>query len=124
MAPEFRQGNFASHAFALELLYLRDFSGPDIARASLDLMRRAGPIEDAQAQRWQAALAALLPNIRRGDRLTGFNDPGSGARFVHNGKPVGAIEDPQFARLFFSIWLAETTSEPALRRALLAGTQP
>jgi hypothetical protein len=31
------------------------------------------------------------------------------------------VPDPEFSRLFFGIWLAETTSEPRLRNALLAG---
>lgn len=35
-------------------------------------------------------------------------------------KVVGEVADPEFARLFFGIWLSPNTSEPALRQALLA----
>ena len=35
-------------------------------------------------------------------------------------KVVGEVADPEFARLFFGIWLSPNTSEPSLRQALLA----
>jgi hypothetical protein len=57
----------------------------------------------------------------KGDRITGLHQPGLGARFWFNGQLRGAVADPEFSRLFFGIWLAETTSEPTLRSALLAG---
>lgn len=39
-------------------------------------------------------------------------------------RPAGEIADPEFARLFFGIWLDARTSEPGLRQTLLAGTPP
>ena len=123
VAPGFRQSDFHAHGFALRLHYLRSFSSSDIARRSLDEMRRTGGFSDAQAVAWQAALAQLLPDVASGDRITGVNRPGGGAQFFHNGRALGEIGDAQFARSFFGIWLAPQTSEPALRAALLAGAQ-
>lgn len=123
-APGFRSGAFADHAFVLELQYARDFTAADIARRSLDEMRRHGAIDEAQRGRWQAQLAALLPDMRRGDRITGLHRPGQGAAFFHNGRPLGDLADPAFARLFFAVWLGPATSEPALRQQLLAGSPP
>ena len=119
--PGFRAGAFESHAFALELRYLRDFSATDIARRSLQEMRRATRIETEDAQGWQAALQKVLPDVRAGDRVTGLHLPGKGLRFFVNGRPAGDIADARFAALFFGIWLAPTTSEPQLRAALLEG---
>jgi len=34
---------------------------------------------------------------------------------------VGEVKDAEFARRFFGIWLAPSTSEPALRQTLLGG---
>ena len=124
VAPGFRQQDFAGHGFALQLTYLRNFTGADIARRSLDEMRRAGGFTDAQAASWQAELTRLLPDVRAGDRITGINRPGRAAVFLHNGRTLGEVADPQFARLFFGIWLGPQTSEPALRQALLSGTPP
>ncbi len=124
VAPGFRQGSFAEHAFALELNYLRGFTAQEIAKRSLHEMSRFASITPEQAAAWQTALAASFPDVKRGDRLAGVNKPGVGIVFLSNGKPTGEIRNVEFARLFFSIWLAQGTSEPALRQALLAGTLP
>ena len=124
VAPDFRQEHFAQHAFALELHYQRAFSSPDIARRSLAEMRRGGTLDEAEAQRWQAQLQQLLPDVRAGDRILGLYRPGHGAAFLVNGVPRGEIADPRFATRFFGIWLAPRSSEPALREALLARTAP
>ncbi len=123
VAPGFRQADFAAHGFALQLHYLRGFSGADIAQRSIEEMRRGAGMSAAQAASWQAALARLLPDVAAGDRFTGVHRPGRPALFFHNGRPLGEVGDPQFARQFFGIWLAPWTSEPGLRTALLAGAE-
>ena len=124
VAPGFRHQAFAQHAFTLELHYLRDFTAAQIARRSLDEMRRAGPIAQADAQRWEDRLRQVLPDVKAGDRILGVHNPGRGAAFAVNGRAVGEIADPLFAARFFGIWLAASTSEPKLRAALLADTPP
>ena len=124
VAPGFRHGEFARHAFALELAYQRGFSATQIARRSLDEMRRAGPIAPEDARRWQDELLRVLPDVQPGDRITGVHRPNRGALFLVNGRVAGEIADAGFAERFFGIWLAATTSEPSLRQALLAGTPP
>lgn len=122
--PGFSQSGFENSGFALELAYLRDFKSADIARRSIEEMRRAGPLSEEEAARWQAALRRVLPDVKEGDRVVGIHRPGQGASFLVNGRAVGEIGDPRFARLFFGIWLAPSTSEPGLRKALLAGAPP
>ena len=112
------------HAFALELHYLRDFSARDIASRSIDEMRRSGPLTPEQAAQWQKALETTLPDVRKGDRLTGVNQPGQPTAFWLNGKPIGEIAGADFAQRFFGIWLSPQTSAPQLRDALLAGVRP
>ena len=119
VAPGFSANTYADHGFALELAYLRDFSGADIARRSLAEIERQTPISAEQAQRWGDQMRALFPDVKTGERLTGLHRPGAGARFLHNGRVLGEIADPEFARLFFGIWLSTNTSEPKLRLALL-----
>ncbi len=124
VAPGFSASAYADHGFALELVYLRDFSGADIAKRSLAEMARQAPIRDEQASRWGDQMRALFPDVKAGDRLTGIHLSGVGARFVINGRPLGEIVDPEFARLFFGIWLSPQTSEPKLRLALLRQLTP
>jgi Chalcone isomerase-like len=121
-AAGFRPDAYDQTPLALELEYLRAFSAAAIAQRSVQEMRRVGPFPEAQAQRWEAALTTVLPDVAAGDRLLGLHRPGQGARFAHNGRPVGEVADPWFARLFFGIWLSGATSEPGLRLALLGGT--
>jgi len=119
VAPGFNAKRYFAHDFALQLAYLRDFSGADIAKRSLAEMARLTPISESKAERWAKQMRALFPDVKAGDRLTGLHQPGVGARFLFNGQPLGEIADPEFARLFFGIWLSPQTSEPKLRLSLL-----
>lgn len=122
--PDFRPDRMSEQPLVLELEYLRDFAGKSIAERSLQEMRRAGDIPAASAQRWLQEMQRVFPDVRKGDRLTGAWLPSQGVRFWYNDRPVGAVDDPEFARRFFGIWLAPTTSEPDLRLALLGMAAP
>lgn len=114
---------WAAVPLALEIEYARSLGGAQIAERSLAEMRRqAEPAADT-AERWLAAMKKMFPDVREGDRLTGVNLPGQGARFFHNGTLRGEVRETEFARLFFGIWLSPGTAEPALRESLL-GTGP
>ena len=119
--PGFRAANFDRAPLALELSYLRAFKAEEVAERSIKEMRRGQPVSDAQASRWIADLLRVIPDVRTGDRVMGVHQPGVGAAFWVNGKNTGEIQDAEFARLFFGIWLSPNTSEPKLRDALLAG---
>lgn len=126
-APGWRADTLGRTAVVLELTYLRGFKGTDIARRSLEEMRRAGPLEAADEAAWLAAMQRLFPDVRPGDRIAGLWQPGTGARFVltrpdGQSRALGDVADARFAERFFGIWLAPTTSEPGLRQALLGPT--
>jgi hypothetical protein len=122
--PGFVDSAYDQSAFALELEYLRDFKGADIARRSIAEMRRQAPLEAALQARWETRMRTLFPDVKSGDRITGVHLPGTGALFWINGLWLGEIRDSTFAKLFFDIWLAPQTSEPQLRQALLAPAGP
>lgn len=109
----------ARQRFALELQYRRPFKGRDIAERSIAEMRQLGNFSEAQAQTWLQAMVAAFPDVAEGDRLVGVHLPGRGAQFYANGRSTAEIADPEFARLFFGIWLSDKTSAPKLRLALL-----
>ena len=120
-APGFGGTSYATQPLGLELSYLRDFKSLDIAERSLKEMRRSAPISDAQEAKWLADLQRVVPDVKKGDRILGIHKPGTGADFWVNGQPVGEIQDAEFARLFFGIWLSPKTSEPQMRTLLLGG---
>lgn len=112
-------GGWPTAPLALELTYARAFKGTQIAERSLQEMKRLADVPEARADQWLARMRALFPDVQAGDRLLGLHLPGTGARFFFNGQLRGELPDADFARLFFGIWLADKTSEPALRDALL-----
>ena len=119
--PGFAAESYDQHGFALSLHYLRDFSGASIASHSIDEMRRQSSAPAQPWSRWQQSMREAFPDVTKGDRITGIHRPGEGADFLFNGNRSTAVRDPEFARLFFGIWLSDRTSEPGLRKALLAG---
>ncbi len=121
VTPTFRYSELGQHPVALELEYLRTFKRQEIARVSLEQMRLKGDFSREQSQQWQTALANVLPDVKPGDRLMGIYKPGVSAAFALNGQLIGEIADPQFAKLFFDIWLSPKSSSPKLRDQLLAG---
>jgi hypothetical protein len=107
---------FTSQSFGLEITYLRKVEGKDIAKSSIDEMKRIGQISPEQQKAWLKAMSDTFPSVGNGDKLLGVYKPNEGAEFWINQKPLGVISDPQFAKLFFGIWLHEATSVPAIRR--------
>lgn len=118
--PSFSASAPLQHPFALELRYLRRLAGAAIAQRSIDEMRRAGPLAASDEEAWLAAMTRAFPDVSAGDRLCGAYEAGGTVRFFSNGRLTAVVEDAEFARRFFSIWLGEQTSQPALRRQLLA----
>ena len=120
---DFDIARFWQQPLALELQYGRALQGAQIADRSLEEMQRGAEITTAQQRIWLAAMQRCFPDVVEGDRMTGVQLPGAAARFFVNGAFVGEVRDAEFARLFFGIWLAPSTSEPQLRAALLAGAR-
>lgn len=116
--------DWSATSFALELQYARSLKGELIADRSLAEMRRQGEINDVNAERWLGNMKQLLPDVQPGDRITGLNLPGVGARFYFNGQLRGEPREPEFAKLFFGIWLSPRTSESAMREQLLGRQAP
>jgi len=105
--------------YALAIRYARNIPGEQLAKTSIDQMRGLGFRDEAQLARWRTELAGVFPDVKPGESLIGIHQPGAGARFFHQGKPTGALNDAKLAEAFFAIWMDEKTSEPGLRAQLL-----
>lgn len=103
---------------ALKLTYKRNISGRDIADASVKEIRNLGVADDARLKGWGERMVGIFPDVRPGDHIVGVQMPDA-ARFYFNDRSIGTIDDPDFARAFFAIWLDAKTSAPDLRAALL-----
>lgn len=109
----------ATKPYALTLTYLMDFDGADIAERSVEEMRKQGFSDSATLERWGKQMAAIFPNVKEGDSITGVRDASGNTAFYHNDTAIGTITDAAFTQHFFNIWLSEKTSEPKLRKKLL-----
>lgn len=109
--------------FALTLQYQRAFSREQIVESSLEEIRRVSEdaIPDATLKEWAGHMMTAFTDVADGDRLTGVYLPGRGAVFLAGEQETATIDDPDFARWFFSIWLDPRTRAPGLRSSLLAG---
>jgi hypothetical protein len=109
--------------YALELNYRRDISAERLVDTSIDEMVRLGERDETRLRQWRAALTRVFPSVREGDTIVGLHEPGRGARFFHNGRPTGRVDDAALAAAFFAIWLDPRTKAPELREQLLAANE-
>ncbi|WP_343349603.1 chalcone isomerase family protein [Pseudomonas sediminis] len=110
-----------SQPFALELTYRRSISRETLVDTSLDEIRRINgePLDREQQAEWTQQMSQAFVDVKDGRRITGVFLPGEGCRFYVDGKLQHVIDDQEFARAFFSIWLDPQTRSPKLRAALL-----
>lgn len=123
-AGGYRPAAPTAEKIALDLRYARTFAGKKIAAASIDEMKKLNLGTTEQRADWLARMEALFPDVRQGTHLTGVYLPNKGVRYYHDGKLLGEIADPEFARAFFAIWLDPKTTAGNLRTALLADAAP
>ena len=65
---------------------------------------------------------AIFPNVKAGQTITGVRTKGGLTEFHFQGRKIGTISDPDYTRVFFDIWLGDSTKNPSLR-ARLVGQQ-
>lgn len=122
--PGFDARDPTAQRFVLELIYARRLSGRSIADTSRDELARLGYGSESDRERWHRAMERIFPDVDKGRRIAGVHLPGRGARFYFDDRFVGAIEEAEFARGFFAIWLDARTRAPALRANLLRLAEP
>jgi hypothetical protein len=105
--------------YALKLDYLMDLEGDDIAERSITEMRGQGFNDETKLIAWESEMKSIFPNVSKGTSLTGIYDENGITTFYQNGNLIGRIEDSEFGKRFFDIWLHPKTSEPSLRAQLI-----
>lgn len=109
----------ASGPLAFEIRYARSFRREQLASRSIDEMKHIVAGSEAQHAQWSTAMVATFRDVDDGDCLLGVSMKNGTTRFYFNGAPTGTIDDPEFGRAFFGIWLSPSTSQPALRKKLI-----
>ena len=109
--------------FALRLDYVRKVLNEDLIKATVKQMVRLGA-SDNEITKWQSELEKIYPTVDQGHHITAIYQPSGSTTFIHNGKLAGKINDQQFSKIFFSIWLDQKTNSPDLRTKLLGELCP
>jgi hypothetical protein len=110
----------AAQPYALELRYVARHSlgasgaGQHRGDAAPGQRRRCPP-GALESSSWSESFRMCAS----GEVIHGLHLPQRGAEFYHQGRLTGRIEDVEFARAFFAIWLDPRTREPGLRASLL-----
>lgn len=109
----------ANGPLAFEIRYARSFRHDQLASRSIDEMKHIAAGSEAQHAQWLAAMMNIFRDVDEGDCLLGISMPNGATRFYYNSAPIGTVDDPDFGRAFFGIWLSPSTSQPALRKKLI-----
>jgi Chalcone isomerase-like len=116
---DFKASRFASEPLLLNLTYLRELKGADIAKRSKDEMAKIGRGTPELRLQWYEQMKKIFPDVKAGDALAGLHQPGQGVKFFRNGKLLAEVADSKFAEAFFAIWLDAKTPVPELRNKLI-----
>ncbi len=108
-------------SFTLSLSYLRKLTGEKIVEKTISEMKKQNRNNASLLRQWQEQLSQIIPDVDKSTTITGVRDDQGHTIFYRNGALIGRIEDRNFTKGFFDIWLGESTSDPALRNELLGG---
>jgi hypothetical protein len=103
---------------ALDIQYLRKFESKDLAKQTLDELKKLG-VSDSQRAEWADPLAKAFKTVQVGGSITAIKKPQGSTQFFYNGQFVSEISGESFSQAFFGIWLHPKTSAPQLRKVLL-----
>lgn len=112
------QYNPETRPLRLDIRYLRDITGEQLIKQTRKEWKAQGlkhPKQDA----WLEELSALWPDVSENDVISLLLDERDTAHFSLNGRSLGTLADPAFARQFAAIWLSPDTTRPELRAKLI-----
>ncbi len=106
----------------LKIEYERYLSGKDIAKHSIDEMKKIGLKDEKLAKTWHDDMVKIFPNVNKDIILIGLKKTNGQTIFyknaVNDNNILGYVDNPEFGRYFFGIWLNEKSSNPILYKIL------
>jgi hypothetical protein len=107
----------------LVLQFVRDVGHKDIVKAWREGFTGNATVPLAQLEPYMAQLASWMPSFKKGDTLRFTYIPNQGVTVDINGVRKGVINNPDFARSLFAIWLGRKPPTNDVKRGLL-GSHP
>lgn len=109
------------YPLALELTYLRKFKKADLISETKNQWEKQGYEEHPRMKVWLDQLDQHWIDVSKKDQICLYIDELGNSHFYINGDFTGKIIDPEFSKAFAAIWLSEKTTEPEIRKLLIAG---
>ena len=109
--------------YALEISYMRDHAGDDVADRVISQMRVSGYTSEIRLAQWHMQLVKMLPDFSEGSKFVVVLNQARETHFYSDGLHIGQIKDPAFGWRFIGIWLGENTSESRIRDDLTGGSE-
>jgi hypothetical protein len=106
--------------FALCIRYNMNFKVKELVDRSITEMERTGKLSDDEKASYRKQLTAGFHDVHPGDVISAVYQPKKGVTFFYDGKKNGTGLGAALSERFMNIWLGPDTSEPALRRELIA----
>ena len=105
--------------FMLEFDYSRELKKESVIDASLKEFKLQPNVTDKDIEAWKVYLEQVIQSVQKGTKASIMWVPEGQIVFNYEGSTPSTIENEDFARAFFNIWLGEKTSRPKLRSQLL-----
>ena len=105
--------------FMLEFDYSRELKKESVIDASLKEFKLQPNVTDKDIEAWNVYLEQVIQSVQKGTKASIMWVPEGQIVFNYEGSAPSTIENEDFARAFFNIWLGEKTSRPKLRSQLL-----
>lgn len=103
----------------MDLVFLRSVDGTTVANAISEGFDNNAARELPALKERIARFGKLIPDVKKGDRLTFVYRPGAGVEVQAGGKTAGVIEGKDFADALFRVWLGGKPADKALKAGLL-----
>ena len=110
----------AAAPYELTLHFVRDVGTGDIAKGWSEGFERNAHGQLPALKERVATLGGWMTDIKKGQRLQFFFNPGVGLQVKVNGATKGAIAGDDFAKAFLSIWLG-VPPNPEVKAGMLGG---
>lgn len=112
-------GRYQSDAteLALVIKYRRNIDREALIKATGEQWAHLG-IPESKRKQWLARLAAIWPDVQKGDRLI-FVIKNNVGTFYQDNRQIGILNDKEMSKEFVGIWLSPYTAYPQIRRQLL-----
>lgn len=106
----------------VRMVLLRDIPRADMTEQLGSAFRRAAGADFARLARHFERMAQWIPELRKGDTFSVTYRPRAGLEIAHGARSLGAIPEPDFARVIFAIWLGDKPPNPGLKSGMLGDT--